>query len=121
MSLFSILSAKCPRCHESKLFSSTNPYKKGFEMNKTCSNCNLKYEKEPSFFYGAMYISYSLNIAFFVIFVVAYYVLFEDYISGGIYISGYVLLTIIFLPLIYRLSRSIWIHIFVDYEPEKRD
>ena len=30
--------------------------------HKNCSHCNLKYEIEPGFFYGAMYVSYALAI-----------------------------------------------------------
>jgi hypothetical protein len=32
-------------------------------MNEKCSHCGLKYQIEPSFFYGAMYVSYGLNVA----------------------------------------------------------
>ena len=33
-------------------------------MNERCSKCNTKYRIEPSFFYGAMYVSYAVGIAF---------------------------------------------------------
>jgi hypothetical protein len=32
-------------------------------MHDNCSHCGLKYQIEPSFFYGAMYVSYGLNVA----------------------------------------------------------
>ena len=32
-------------------------------MNDYCSSCGLKYKIEPSFFYGAMYVSYGLTVA----------------------------------------------------------
>jgi hypothetical protein len=32
------------------------------KMHDNC-HCGLKYQIEPSFFYGAMYVSYGLNVA----------------------------------------------------------
>jgi hypothetical protein len=32
-------------------------------MKENCSHCGLRYQIEPSFFYGAMYVSYGLNVA----------------------------------------------------------
>jgi hypothetical protein len=32
-------------------------------MHEKCSHCGLIYQIEPSFFYGAMYVSYGLNVA----------------------------------------------------------
>ena len=68
--LVNILQTKCPRCHKGDLFESKNPYHFGkMTVSKThCSSCGLKYEIEPGFFFGAMYISYALNVALFVFF-----------------------------------------------------
>lgn len=116
------LQLKCPRCGEGEQFKSTNPYKKGkmFEMHTHCSNCGLRYERESGFFYGAMYVSYMLNIGLFVIATVAWYMGIEDKIDWKIYILGYVGLTILIVPIIYRYSRSIWMLMMIGYAPEKR-
>ncbi len=120
--LKSALAWKCPRCGEGDLFESNNPYKPGkmMVMLTHCSNCGVRYEKEAGFFYGAMYISYMFNIAFFVIATVAWYLFIEDLMDWRIYISGYVLFTLAIWPLIYRFSRAIWIMLFIKYAPEKR-
>jgi hypothetical protein len=34
-------------------------------MNPRCPNCNLDYEVEPGFFYGALYISYIFSVGIF--------------------------------------------------------
>lgn len=33
-----------------------------FEMNATCPVCGHRFEREPGFFQGAMYVSYGLGI-----------------------------------------------------------
>ena len=112
---------KCPRCHKGEVFETKNPYNLGkmIAMHKHCPNCGLKYEKESGFFYGAMYVSYMFNIALFVIATVAYYLFFDERVYWLWYILGYVALTFLLFPLLYRLSRSIWLQAFNKYEPDK--
>jgi uncharacterized protein (DUF983 family) len=107
---------KCPRCQKGDVFETRNPYKKMTAMKQNCPHCGLKYEKEHGFFYGAMYVSYMLNIALFVTFVVAYFLVFRNLIDWRIYITIYVLLTLILVPVYYRLSRSIWLQAFHKYD-----
>ena len=82
-------------------------------MFDTCSHCGLKYKMEPSFFYGAMYVSYAVGVAFAVAaFVVSFFFFKADLVTVFISI---VLTLIAFLPVIIRLSRNIWINFFVKY------
>lgn len=118
--IYSILAMKCPRCHEGDIFETKNPYNKMSAIHKNCPHCELRYEKEMGFFFGAMYVSYMLNIALFVTCIVAYFVLLDQYISGTLLMIIYVLLTIVLMPVYYRLSRTIWLNFFNSYEPEKR-
>lgn len=116
------ITMKCPRCQEGQVFETVNPYVWG-KMTQTkerCPKCDLKYERESGFFYGAMYISYMLNIALFVTATVGYYLYFEDKVDWRLYIGGYVLITFILFPVIFRLSRAIWLQIMVKFEPETR-
>ena len=64
--LYSILTGTCPVCQEESMYKESNPYKltRVYEMHERCSNCGTKYKIEPSFFYGAMYVSYGVGIAF---------------------------------------------------------
>jgi uncharacterized protein (DUF983 family) len=118
--IYSILAMKCPRCHEGDMFETKNPYKKMSAINKTCPHCGLRYEREMGFFFGAMYVSYMLNIALFVTCIVAYFVLLDQYIEGWLLMTIYVSLTVILIPVYYRLSRTIWINFFISYDPDKR-
>jgi uncharacterized protein (DUF983 family) len=110
---------KCPRCHEGELFITKNPFswQKLTKMHENCSECNLKYERETGFFYGAMYVSSIINMVFFIATTIAYYAYFDERIDWRIYIWGYILFTVLITPFIYRLSRSIWLELFNDYQP----
>ena len=115
--LYSILFMKCPKCHETDLFTNKSVYKlQGFfDMPKTCPNCGQRFELEPAFYYGAMYVSYAVGVAWFVSVFVALAVLYPNY-SIELYlvlaIGGMLALT----PFFFKLSRSIWINLFVHYE-----
>ena len=63
--LNSILTGSCPRCQNESMYLDKNPlhFSKLLKMKEKCSHCSLKYLIEPSFFYGAMYVSYGLNVA----------------------------------------------------------
>jgi len=115
--LYSILTGTCPVCHEESMYKESNPYKLNriFDMHEHCSNCGTKYKIEPSFFFGAMYVSYAVGIAFAVAaFVIAYF-----FLGGGLMTSFWVIIgtLVVFMPLIVRLSRNIWINFFLHYKP----
>jgi len=114
--LYSILKGACPKCHENSMYTHKNPYilSEIFSMHETCSNCNTKYKIEPSFFYGAMYVSYGVGIALAVAtFMISFYVFNAN--IHYIFIS-IVSTLILFMPIIIRLSRNIWINLFMKYD-----
>ncbi|KAB1156656.1 DUF983 domain-containing protein [Flavobacterium luteum] len=118
--LNSILTGSCPRCQNESMYVDKNPYhlKKVLKMNENCSSCGLKYQIEPSFFYGAMYVSYGLNVALGVgTFVITAVMLHKSLKFSFISI----ILAIIFLtPLVLRWSRNIYINIFVSYNADTK-
>ena len=114
--LYSILTGSCPKCHEESMYKDKNPYHLGkiFDMHERCSTCGTKYKIEPSFFYGAMYVSYGVGIAFAVAaFVISFLFIGTTLINTFIAIVGTM---IVFMPLIVRLSRNIWINFFIHYD-----
>jgi len=114
--LYSILTGSCPKCHEESMYVNKNAYvfSETLKMNEHCSNCHTKYKMEPSFFYGAMYVSYAVGIAFAVAaFVISY--LFLGANRNVTFISIIATL-VVFLPIIIRLSRNIWINMFMKYD-----
>ncbi|WP_228850692.1 DUF983 domain-containing protein [Aegicerativicinus sediminis] len=116
--LYSILTGRCPKCQEESMYENPNPYvlPDVLKIKDRCSNCNLKYRLEPSFFYGSMYVSYAVGIAFAVAaFVISYLFLGTSLKIAFISIVGTL---IVFGPIIMRLSRNIWINMFVSYDKE---
>ncbi|MFC7444811.1 DUF983 domain-containing protein [Mesoflavibacter profundi] len=114
--IYSIVTGACPKCQEECMYEDSNPYNitKLFSMHERCSNCNTKYKIEPSFFYGAMYVSYAVGIAFGVAaFLISYLFLGSTLKTAFIAIVGALIL---FYPVIVRLSRNIWINIFMSYD-----
>ena len=87
---------------------------KAFQMHSNCSNCNFKYTMEPSFFYGAMYINYSLTVALSLItFAIATLFFNLTFLQSFIPI---VIILILTAPITIRLSRIIWINLFVSFD-----
>lgn len=119
--LYSIFTGTCPVCQEESMYKAPNPYKisKLFEMHERCSNCHTKYKMEPSFFFGAMYVSYAVGIAFAVAAFILSYYLFDTGPLGSFFVI--VATLIVFLPVIIRWSRNIWINFFFTYDPEKAE
>lgn len=114
--LYSILSGSCPVCHNESMYTNNNPYKLAsvVDMNERCTTCNTKYKIEPSFFFGAMYVSYPVGIFFAgATFLIAFFVIGMDLIPTYIAI---VIVMILCLPIILRLSRNIWINFFMHYK-----
>lgn len=76
MSKFSsLIACKCPRCQEGDVFKYKALSKDYKAMYTYCPKCNLRYELEIGFFWGAMYIGYALSVALSVMLGVATYVL----------------------------------------------
>ncbi|QLE00629.1 DUF983 domain-containing protein [Galbibacter sp. BG1] len=119
--LYSILTGSCPKCHEESMYVSKNMYnpRETIHMHEHCSTCGTKYKIEPSFFYGAMYVSYGLGTAFAVAaFVISFLFLGSSLKTAFFAIIGTL---IIFMPIIMRLSRNIWINFFFKYDPNAAD
>jgi len=117
--LYSILTGKCPVCHKQSMYTVENPCVFGttLKMEERCSACSTKYKIEPSFFFGAMYVSYPVGLFFAGITFALSYVVFNLDLRTTYAII--VLVMIALLPVILRISRNIWINFFMQYENQK--
>lgn len=59
--LLDILSQRCPRCRSGKIFPSS-VFLGLPKMAERCPVCDLRFEREPGYFLGAMYISYGIAL-----------------------------------------------------------
>ena len=114
--LYSILTGACPKCHQESMYMNKNPYilTDTLKIYDHCSHCKTKYRIEPSFFYGSMYVSYAVGIAFAVAaFVISYLFL------GSSLKTAFIAIVVTLVasgPIIMRLSRNIWINLFMSYD-----
>lgn len=85
------------------------------DMHRNCPCCGQAFEPEPGFYYGAMYVSFAFNVA---IFIVSLFILsqFVEKITLAMMIGVVAVVVVGLLPVIFRWSRSLYIHIFVRYE-----
>ncbi|SDX30958.1 DUF983 domain-containing protein [Flavobacterium degerlachei] len=115
--LYSILTGTCPKCQKESMYLDPNPLNIGnvLKMNEKCSHCGLKYQIEPSFFYGAMYVSYGLNVAVGIAAFIVSYLIFNSSLKVA-FISIIASIVVLF-PFILRWSRNIYINMFVSYDP----
>lgn len=116
--LYSVLKGKCPKCNEGDFFKysvTINP-KKVTQLHDNCPKCDLKYMMEPSFFFGAMYVNYGLAVALFIgVFIIAKMLFGLSILHSFIAI---VVVSLLLTPYTLRLSRIIWINIFVGYDKD---
>lgn len=106
----SAIEARCPRCRTGHMFNSSLMSFKSSKMVERCPACELKFEKEPGYFYVAMYVSYVLVVAELVAACVATAVF-----SGGVespwpYIIVAIGVTVLLAPFNSRYSRVILLY-----------
>ena len=109
-----LAAASCAR-NKSSFISHPYNLKRAGDIHEKCSNCGVKYAKEPGFYYGAMYVSYALMVALFVTLWVSFNLFFEEiniYVQLSIIIAAFLVLT----PYMYALSKIIWANLFIKYE-----
>jgi uncharacterized protein (DUF983 family) len=118
--LYSILTGTCPKCQNESMYLDKNPlhFNKILKMHENCSHCGLKYQIEPSFFYGAMYVSYGLNVAIGIAAFIISFVIFGSSLKTA-FIAIIASLIILF-PFVLRWSRNIYINMFISYDPKTK-
>lgn len=105
--LKSAVDGKCPRCRKGNMFKAPLLSFKSKKMNEQCPHCDLKFEKEPGYFYVAMYVSYAFVVAELVSACVATYILTGNLESPWLYLSVAVAVSILLAPFNYRYSRIV--------------
>lgn len=119
--IYSIFTTKCPRCREGNMFPKGTLYSTAFaRMHPNCPCCGQSFEPEPGYYFGAMFISYGITTAIFLVALFVLNLMLEE-ITMLVVFATVVGVVIGFLPIIFRLSRAMWINIFVRYEGPCKD
>jgi hypothetical protein len=117
----SIVKNKCSRCRKGNIFRFNNAYdfKNGMKMHDNCPECGQPLEPEVGFYYGTGFVSYGLSIAICIFSFITWVALIgislnDNRIFWWIGVNAFLLLAI--QPLLMRVSRTIWLAIFVHYD-----
>lgn len=84
-------------------------------MYERCLDCDLKFEREPGYFLGAMYISYGIGVSMIALIAL---VLWETTSWEIVKIIGWA--SILFLPLVWPItlfSRVLWLYLDWAMDP----
>ena len=125
--LAAVLTDRCPRCREGKIFVAKHSYQKnGVKMHERCPVCGQPTEIEVGFYYGTGYVSYALSIAVLVATFVAWKVIIGVTFSIDdnriFYWMGFAFAVLFALqPVLMRLSRTLWLSWFVRHDPLWRE
>ena len=114
--LYSVLNSKRPYCHEGEFFNNNFYNIKSIgDIYDDCPICKRTYNPETGFYFGALYISYALGTALFVLIWTGLNILGID-ISIIPKIIGISILWLLLTPITHRLSKIIWANIFINYK-----
>lgn len=105
-----LLQCKCPKCGEGKIFQYDGNIflLKAPVMHEQCPVCEYRFEKEPGYFIGSLYVSYGLAVGELMVLFAILYFLLSFYALMVAMLLSLVLLTFIN----FRYARTIWIYIF---------
>lgn len=106
------LTHRCPNCGGRTLFCPGSL----FEVNKACSNCGLKIERDEGFFLGSLSLNYGVTLVCFLtpVMLLAYHEVIST--TTAIVLAG---VGAIFFPaLFYRSSRSWWLMSYYFFLPQ---
>jgi len=112
--LKNIITCKCPNCGEAYVFLNQNPYNLSHlaDMHDNCPNCKKSFQREPGFYFGAMYVSYALTSGIVIVFGAVFGWYFKMDTLPLVALIALVVLG--FFPLIFRWSRMIWLSWFIN-------
>jgi uncharacterized protein (DUF983 family) len=92
---------RCPRCGQQRLF------KNWITMYPECATCHLKYEREPGYFLGSIYINYGLTA---VLVTILYFTIFFTRVTTPEIGLGLVMaFGAVFAIWFFRYARSLWL------------
>jgi uncharacterized protein (DUF983 family) len=109
--LVTIVREKCPNCGQGNVYKQSEGLFKMPVMHEVCSVCRYKFDREPGYFLGAMYVSYGIAVIAGIITFLLLYFLAPD--IQTIYIPLAMILVIFAIAKKnFKISRIIYMHLF---------
>lgn len=106
----SALKSKCPRCRRGDIFISPMYGFKLQKMNVSCPHCNMKFEREPGYFYVAMFVSYAMNVIQMISIAVLTWLITGNLENPLLYMGVIFPAVLLFSPFNYRYSRVVLLY-----------
>jgi len=95
------LRLRCPLCGHGKLFHTW------LRMHPECPHCGVRFEREPGFFLGSIYINYGLTVL--IVAVVYPALLFNQIVPETPLLCAALAFTVVFPLLLFPWARSLWL------------
>ncbi len=115
-----IIKGKCPKCRVGNIYTKPIYSLTGQKIHDHCPHCGMTYEREPGYFYAAMYVSYAFIVAELVTLAVA-----TSILTGSddpwLYIIILLVVVGVLAPFNLRYSKVILLHWLtpgLHYHPE---
>lgn len=106
-----IVSGKCPKCKKGNIFADKGNVflVREPKMHSHCTNCGYRFEKEPGYFIGSLYVSYGLAVAE----LLSLFIIANSIFESVYWILAVMIVTLLLLSFFnFRNARTIWIYIF---------
>lgn len=94
------------------------PLGKLLDMPEECPVCGQEFELEVGFYYGTGYVSYALSVGLLFLSIALYWIIFGlSYDDNSVYyaLAASVGLVVLLQPWLMRISRVLYLNIFVKY------
>lgn len=92
---------RCPLCGQGAMF------KNLIQMNPNCPHCGIKFEREPGFFLGSIYINY--GIATLTVAIAYPILLFNGIVAETPLLIGSLVFVVVSSLVMFPLARSLWL------------
>jgi uncharacterized protein (DUF983 family) len=107
------LRLRCPACGRGRLF------RKGLLMHPQCLSCGFRFEREPGYWLGSIYVNYGLTA---LIVTVGYFALFFSELLEPNHILWLLTAFCVLFPLwFFRYARAIWVAVDLYFDPAQAD
>ncbi|MEO9146774.1 MAG: DUF983 domain-containing protein [Ginsengibacter sp.] len=91
------------------------------KMHDTCEVCGQYFDLEVGFYYGSGYVSYGVTVAFSAFTLILWWLTIgisydDDRVFYWLIFNS--ILLVVLQPIIMRISRTLWLAMFVKYDPD---
>lgn len=105
---------KCPRCKEGDMYKKPFEFSNPTAMHRRCPVCNLDFEPEPGFYFGALMISYGISSWLLLLPTLALVLYFDWEVMPAMGVTLF-LAAVTYLKIL-RISRAIYLHVSMRYD-----